>query len=50
MQPPEAFFKKIVFLKISQNLKKNTCAGVSFLIKLQASKKEHSFYRTPVGD
>ena len=28
---------KKVFLKISQNLQENTCARVSFLIKLQAS-------------
>ena len=28
---------KRVFLKISQNLQENTCARVSFLIKLQAS-------------
>ena len=28
---------KKVFLKISQNLKENICARVSFLIKLQAS-------------
>ena len=27
---------KKVFLEISQNLHKNTCAGVSILIKLQA--------------
>ena len=27
---------KKVFLEISQNLQKNTCARVSFLIKLQA--------------
>ena len=35
-QPPEVFFKKKVFLEISQNSKENTCARVSFLIKLQA--------------
>ena len=34
---------KKVFLKISQNSQENTCARVSFLIKLQA----HLFYRTP---
>ena len=28
---------KVVFLKISQNSQENTCARVSFLIKLQAS-------------
>ena len=33
---PEVFYKK-VFLEISQNSKENTCARVSFLIKLQAS-------------
>ena len=32
----EAFCKKRVFLKISQNSQKNTCVGVSFLIKLRA--------------
>ena len=39
---PEMFCKKKVFLKISQNSQENTCARVSFLIKLQFSfiKKE----------
>ena len=32
---PEVFCKKKVFLKISQNSQENTCARVSFLIKLQ---------------
>ena len=31
-----------VFLEISQNLQENTCARVSFLIKLQAQAKEIS--------
>ena len=35
-QPPEMFCKK-VFLQISQNSQENTCARVSFLIKLQAT-------------
>ena len=35
-QPLEVFCKK-VFFKISQNSQENTCAKVSFLIKLQAS-------------
>ena len=35
-QPPELFCKK-VFLEITQNSQQNTCARVSFLIKLQAS-------------
>ena len=30
---------KKVFLKISQNLQKNFCVGISFLIKLQTSGK-----------
>ena len=34
------FYKKGVFLEISQNSQENTCARVSFLIKLQANKKE----------
>ena len=34
-QPLEVFYKKDV-LKISQNSQENTCARVSFLIKLQA--------------
>ena len=34
-QPPEVFCKK-VFLEISQDSQENTCAGASFLIKLQA--------------
>ena len=33
---PVVFFEK-VFLEISQNSQKNTCARVSFLMKLQAS-------------
>ena len=35
-QPPEVFCKKPMFLEISQNSQENTCARVSFLIKLQA--------------
>ena len=35
-QPPEVFYGKKVFLKISQNSQGNTCAKVSFSIKLQA--------------
>ena len=35
-QPPEVFCKKKVFLEISPNSQENTCARVSFLIKLQA--------------
>ena len=35
-QSPEVFCKKKVFLEISQNPQENTCARVSFLIKLQA--------------
>ena len=33
---PDVFFKK-VFIEISQNSSENSCARVSFLIKLQAS-------------
>ena len=33
--PPEVFYRKKAFLKISQNSQKNTYARVSFLIKLQ---------------
>ena len=36
-QPPEVFCKKKVFLEILQNSQENTCARVSFLIKLQAA-------------
>ena len=32
---PEVFYKKVL-LEISQNSQENTCAGDSFLIKLQA--------------
>ena len=46
-QPPEVFYKKKVFLEISQNSQENTCARFSFLIKLQASGL---FYRTPLDD
>ena len=35
-QPQEVFCKKKVFLDISQNSQENTCARVSFSIKLQA--------------
>ena len=43
---------KKIFLKISQNSQKNTCANVSFLIKLQACEfckifKSSLFQRTP---
>ena len=40
----EGVLCKRVFSKISQNPKENTCARVSFLIKLQASG--NFFYRT----
>ena len=33
--PPKRFFKKVL-RKISQKSQKNTCAGVSYLIKLDA--------------
>ena len=33
-QPPEVFYKKKVFLEISQNSQENTCARFSFWIKL----------------
>ena len=36
-QPPEVFYRKKVFLKFLQKSQENTCARVSFLIKLQAS-------------
>ena len=36
---PEVFYKN-VFLEISQNSQENTCARVSFLIKLQASRTQ----------
>ena len=36
-QPLEVFCKKNMLLEISQNSQENTCARVSFLIKLQAS-------------
>ena len=50
-----------MFLEISQNSQENACARVSFLIKLQAIKKEtlvqvfscefdEFFYRTPLDD
>ena len=48
-QPKEVFCKKKVFLEISQNSQENTCARVSFLIKLQAKSKfceisKHTFF------
>ena len=38
-------FLKKVLLKISQNSQENTCARVSFLIKLQASSTRDSLAR-----
>ena len=35
-QPPEGFYNKKLFLEISQISQENTCARVSFLIKLQS--------------
>ena len=35
-QPPEQFYKKKVFLQISQNSQENTCTIVSLSVKLQA--------------
>ena len=32
MQPPVVFYKKKLFLKISQNSQESTCARLSFLI------------------
>ena len=40
--------EKKVFLQILQNLQKNICARVSFLIKLQA--RGYLFHGTPLGD
>ena len=40
----EVFYKKF-FLIISQYSQKNTCVGVSFLIKMQAFKPETLFKR-----
>ena len=37
MQLPRVVLYKIVLLEILQNSPENTCAGVSFLIKLQVS-------------
>ena len=34
-QPPEVFFKKRCFLKISENSQQNTCVRVYFLLRLQ---------------
>ena len=49
-QPPEVFYIKRCcsyffqeYENISQKSQKNTCARVSFLIKLQASCRNHSF-------
>ena len=39
---------KNLFLEISQNSQENTCARVSFLIKLQEISKNTFFYRTPL--
>ena len=52
---------KKVFLKLSENAQEGICAGVSFLIKLQASApsvflwilrifQEHLFYRPPLDE
>ena len=35
----------MVFLKISQNLQENTCARVSFLIKMQTEAAKNTFIR-----
>ena len=42
-QPPEMFYKKN-FLKFLQNSQENTCAKVSFLIKLQDSDLNGDFF------
>ena len=39
------YFVKKVFLKISQNSQENTCARVSFLIKLQVSNSGKGVFR-----
>ena len=38
-QPPEAFYKKKVFLKNSQSLQKNNCVKVTFLITTLLKKR-----------
>ena len=43
----QGFSVKKVFLKILQNLQENTCIGVSFLIKLQASSLQLYLKETP---
>ena len=47
-QPPEEFYNKS-FLQIMQNSQENTCARVSFLIKLPALRI-FSEQRTPLGN
>ena len=37
-QPPEEFYEKKVFLKISQNSQENICTRASFLLKMQANR------------
>ena len=44
-QPPEVFFQKFLFLKISQNSQENTRARVSFLITLHALVLELHYKR-----
>ena len=45
---PEGFCEK-VFLEILQNLQENICAGVSFLIKLQAGVPQLNEKEAPVS-
>ena len=45
-QPLEVFYKN-VFLKISQNLQKNTCFRVHYSIKLQVSVLQFSLKKDP---
>ena len=42
-QPPEMFCKKRCFLETSQNSQENTCARVSFLIKLKVCASRTAF-------
>ena len=46
-QSSRGVLQEKLFLKISQNLQENTCARISFLIKLQALGNAGHLWTTP---
>ena len=46
-QPPEVFYEKKLFLKISQNSQEKTCARVHFFETLLKQRLWHEYFEDP---